>query len=120
MKKLVQLLKTLVMIFTLGLLIKMLFEKESETDLTEEKLQPQASTSEVSAKEPEYSESDLNARQEVIVALIKEKGQVDMGDLDDHIKSVSRRTIRRDLNELQDMGVIKKYGKTKSAYYKMA
>lgn len=64
--------------------------------------------------------SALGARQLKIFKLIKTSKEVDMSDLEGKFKSVTRRTLRRDLQKLIDIGLVEKHGKTKAAKYTLA
>lgn len=57
-------------------------------------------------------------RQSKILEVIKSKKNVKMSDIASMFKSVTTRTLRRDLDELVGAGSITKSGKTKDAIYK--
>src|SRR3546814_10629054 len=52
--------------------------------------------------------SELNQRQEQIIALVRERGFVAIEALADHF-AVTPQTIRRDINELCDLGLLRRY-----------
>jgi predicted HTH transcriptional regulator len=62
-------------------------------------------------------QSDLNARQQKIIGILSKEGKLDTSLLEKHIKNVTRRTLRRDLDVLEKMKILKKVGKTKGSYY---
>ncbi len=59
----------------------------------------------------------LNDRQKKILNLFGKDKQLMNSDIEKEIKGVTRRTIRRDLSELEELGLIKQHGKTKGSYY---
>ena len=62
---------------------------------------------------------DLNDRQEQIYSMIRDNGEITMGDIADAITDVSTRTLRRDMNKLEKLGLITHTGKTKDSVYKL-
>src|SRR3546814_8142421 len=52
--------------------------------------------------------SELNQRQEQIIALVRERGSVAIEALADHF-DVTPQTIRRDINQLCDLGLLRRY-----------
>ncbi len=61
----------------------------------------------------------LNGRQEQIYNLVKLKREVGMGEVSSLVKDVTERTLRRDLNKLEKLGLILQAGKTRDAVYKL-
>ena len=61
--------------------------------------------------------SKLTGRQNVIYAIIRGKKIIEMSDLLPRIPGVTERTLRRDLLQLQSLGLIEKHGTTKSSTY---
>ena len=59
----------------------------------------------------------LNSRQLKIFDLVKFKNGTDMREINKKFKSVSQRTLRRDLDKLENMGYIKQEGKTRNSMY---
>ncbi len=59
----------------------------------------------------------LSPRQKKILSLIQDLGQVDTTVLNTKIRGVTVRTLRRDLNLLEQKGLIRKVGNTKGSYY---
>ncbi|MBP9758571.1 hypothetical protein KBD45_02655, partial [Candidatus Dojkabacteria bacterium] len=62
-------------------------------------------------------ENILSTRQMEILDVFKKKAKVDTSLLQAYIPSVTIRTLRRDLESLKEMGIIKKMGSTKGSYY---
>jgi predicted HTH transcriptional regulator len=63
------------------------------------------------------SDFKLNERQKNILSVMKESKKHPMKYLESRIGNFNVRTLRRDLDKLQKMGLIKKFGSTKSAFY---
>src|SRR3546814_9445243 len=57
---------------------------------------------------PAAPRSELNQRQEEIIALVRERGFVSIEALADHF-DVTPQTIRRDINQLCDLGLLRRY-----------
>lgn len=62
-------------------------------------------------------ENILSSRQKKIVDLFRNNERVDTTLLKKHIPRVTIRTLRRDLESLGKMGIVKKIGETKGSYY---
>lgn len=62
-------------------------------------------------------ENILTPRQKKIVDVLARKTKVDTTMLQPHIPKVTVRTLRRDLESLTKMGILKKMGSTKGSYY---
>lgn len=62
---------------------------------------------------------ELNDRQEKIFEMVNHNGEVTMQLVSDHINDVSERTLRRDMNKLEKLGLIERFGKTKDSVYKL-
>ena len=58
--------------------------------------------------EPRVDRSELNQRQERIIVLVRERGFVAIEALADHFE-VTPQTIRRDINQLCDLGLMRRY-----------
>lgn len=59
----------------------------------------------------------LNNRQKKLYELILSNSDSSMSNIAPHFKSVTNRTLRRDLNLLEEMQLISRSGKTKSVIY---
>lgn len=60
---------------------------------------------------------DLNHRQTRLLAVLNLDEPSAMGSIEKHFPEVNVRTLRRDLDKLQQKNLIKKIGSTKSALY---
>jgi len=61
----------------------------------------------------------LTFRQQKILNVLRNSQIIEMKTLQNSIKGVTERTLRRDLLELQKQGLIKKIGNTKSVKYQL-
>lgn len=61
--------------------------------------------------------SGLNSRQEKILDILCERGEVTVEELLGEIGGVTERTLRRDMRKLEEMGWSKKEGNTKGSIY---
>jgi DNA-binding transcriptional ArsR family regulator len=68
--------------------------------------------------EEEIKTIKLSDRQEKIVKLLLVKEKVYPSELQDLLSNVSARTIRRDMSDLEEKGLVEQKGATKSTYYK--
>jgi len=78
-----------------------------------EKDEPQKETVELDLKELK-----LSGRQKIVVEEIMHKGKIYPSELQELLPNVSSRTIRRDMNGLEKLGLVEQKGATKSTYYK--
>lgn len=62
-------------------------------------------------------ENILTARQKKIIDVLNANGKIDTSLLQKEIPKVTIRTLRRDLDALGKMGIIKKNGTTKGSFY---
>lgn len=62
---------------------------------------------------------DLNDRQRKVLSIFNRKEKIVMKDISITIRGVTKRTLRRDLSKLVDMGLIKQVGNTKDAKYSL-
>lgn len=62
----------------------------------------------VEGGEPRIDRNELNQRQERIIVLVRERGFVAIEALADHFE-VTPQTIRRDINQLCDLGLMRRY-----------
>jgi len=63
---------------------------------------------------------NLPPRQEKIIEILKEKGKAQVMDINQVLKDVTKRTIRRDLDELLGAKKIEREGRFNGVFYKMA
>ncbi|MCS7318065.1 MAG: DeoR family transcriptional regulator [Candidatus Dojkabacteria bacterium] len=59
----------------------------------------------------------LNVRQKKILNIIKTLDYISVSDLSKKIRNVSTRTLRRDMDRLEKLGILKQNGKTKDTIY---
>jgi hypothetical protein len=64
--------------------------------------------------------SDLTPRQRRIFAFIEKNKSIEMAKLQKQFKSVTVRTLRRDLKVISDKNLITKVGNTKGVIYKLS
>lgn len=61
----------------------------------------------------------LNSRQSVLLKEITKKRKLNMGEVSRLLPEVSERTLRRDMDRLETIGLIKQVGKTRDSYYEI-
>ena len=69
--------------------------------------------------EKNKSNIELNPRQEKIIEILKEKKSAQAGEILNFFEGVTKRTLRRDLGNLAEAGVIERIGKTNQIFYKL-
>jgi predicted HTH transcriptional regulator len=117
--------------FLLGLLLYILInqakEKEQKPLEREKSLIPKPKKLPKSVKKKQSHEEKvqldleelkLSVRQKSIVEEIMKRGKMYPSELQDLLPNVSSRTIRRDMNGLEKLGLVEQKGATKSTYYK--
>jgi predicted HTH transcriptional regulator len=67
--------------------------------------------------EEEIETIKLSERQQKIVKQLIDKGKMYPSELQDLLSTVSARTVRRDMNDLEKKGLVEQKGTTKSTYY---
>lgn len=83
----------------------------------DEKKSPEVSKKVVQARNQESNQ--INSRQNILLALLKQYKSMQMKDIEKRIQTVNVRTLRRDLDKLQKFGLISKTGSTKAAVYRV-
>lgn len=73
----------------------------------------------VSKKNVKVSKGGLNSRQEQIFNYIKLNSEVKMSSVSQIFNKVTPRTLRRDFEKLQQLGLVRQEGKTRDAVYKI-
>ncbi len=68
-------------------------------------------------KKKEVKENNLNDRQNDILSMLKKEKEVKIENIMGEIVGVSERTLRRDMNKLEELGYSKKVGTTKACKY---
>jgi Fic family protein len=72
------------------------------------------------SKEPVLTEEDLDfsARQNKIIKFLEEKGKAQVMDLQTILPDITKRTIRRDIDDLLEKGKITRMGEFNQIFYK--
>jgi len=70
------------------------------------------------SKKVEEVKSNLSPRQKEMLELVQKNVETGMSELSKQFKDVTPRTLRRDLTDLVEKGLIEKMGSTKSTSYK--
>lgn len=83
--------------------------------INDEKKSSKAKTKVLPPKKQESAE--INSRQNILLALLKQHKSLQMKEIEKRIQTVNVRTLRRDLDKLQKLGLISKTGSTKAAVY---
>lgn len=86
-------------------------EEKKEKEKKSKKVAPEPSE--------QLSSFKLTPRQEQIYQLISTDGEVSMPTVSSSISDVSPRTLRRDMTKLENLGLVKRVGKTKDSVYKI-
>ena len=98
-------------------------QMEKEKIMTEKEFlkHPEVTNNEVrkEAVGEDRTTSILSFREQKILNILKGSKIIEMKDLQRAIKGVTERTLRRDLLQLQKVGLIKKIGNTKSVKYQL-
>lgn len=61
----------------------------------------------------------LTKRQQEIVKHLEQAGELGMKELSDLFSQVTPRTLRRDLTQLETLGIVKQFGRTKNSFYRL-
>ena len=59
----------------------------------------------------------LNTRKKKILDILKQKEKVQVGDIKEIIRKVSKRTIRRDFDDLLKQNLVERIGQNNNTYY---
>jgi DeoR/GlpR family transcriptional regulator of sugar metabolism len=70
-------------------------------------------------KLPPKQKSNLTARQQKIIEFLKQKEKAQVADLQQVLPDVTKRTIRRDLDELLVSGIIVRMGEFNQVFYQI-
>lgn len=60
-----------------------------------------------------------NDRQNNILSIIKDKRKLNMTELAQNFKEVTQRTLRRDMEKLESLGIVKQVGRTRDSHYEI-
>ncbi len=70
-------------------------------------------------KETEVGSLSLASRQQMILALLKEKEKVQVGEVKRVFPQISKRTLRRDFRNLLKQGLIERLGERNDTFYQL-
>jgi predicted transcriptional regulator len=96
---------------------KIIFYLKEKIEKTEKKEEKPSFQNPEKEKKNNYS---LTPRQERIVKILKEKKAAQAGEILNYFDEVTKRTLRRDLGRLSEMGVIKRTGKANQIFYEIS
>jgi len=68
-------------------------------------------------KEIKIVKKPLNLRKQKILDILKQKEKVQVGDIKEIMKDVSKRTLRRDFDELLKQHLVERIGQSNNTYY---
>jgi len=68
---------------------------------------------------PHVAEIHPTERQEKILEILKEKGKIQVGQVKEFFPNVSKRTLRRDFQNLLKKGIIERIGEKNKTFYKL-
>jgi len=61
----------------------------------------------------------LDSRKKKILDILRKKEKIQVKEIKNILKNVSKRTLRRDFNALLDQGLVKRIGESNATYYKL-
>ncbi len=93
------------------------FEKPKELSLQLPFDQPKETNEKIS--EPVNAQDTLPERQERILAFLREQGRAQVWQVKQILPEVTKRTLRRDFENLLKKGVIERIGERNSTFYQM-
>ncbi len=93
--------------------------QQEYTNLKEE-LKNQKAEDNPAPKETESGSLTLASRQEMILAILKEKGKVQVGETKKVFPQISKRTLRRDFRNLLKQGLIERLGEKNDTFYQLS
>lgn len=70
-------------------------------------------------KEPQVVEKELGGRQVKILEILKEKEMVQVWEINKILTNVSKRTLRRDFEQLLKQGLVDRLGEKSKTFYKL-
>jgi len=71
-------------------------------------------------KEKEKGRQGLNERKEKILKILKEKEKIQVWELNKLLPEVSKRTLRRDFEQLLKQGLVQRIGERNNTFYKLS
>lgn len=69
-------------------------------------------------KKKEVSTNSAQLRQDAILNFLKSNNEATISEITEEFNDVSSRTLRRDMDKLEKLGLVKQFGKTKDSRYK--
>jgi hypothetical protein len=72
---------------------------------------------EIISRMPEFQSSERNERQERILAFLRENGRAQVWEVKQVFPEVTKRTLRRDFEQMLGQGVIERMGEKNSTFY---
>lgn len=112
--------------FLLGIILYIILRQEKEDkpdseleslEIVPEKKRIPESVNKIKPISKTINTIKLSDRQQTIIRELMDKGKMYPSELQDLIPSVSSRTIRRDMGDLERKGLVQQKGTTKSTYY---
>ncbi|MBZ9577515.1 DeoR family transcriptional regulator [Patescibacteria group bacterium] len=61
----------------------------------------------------------LDSRKEKILGILKEKEKIQVGELKEFLPDVSKRTLRRDFDQLLKLELVERIGERNDTFYKL-
>lgn len=109
----------LVLMFTGKALLEFLacLSEKQCTDFSRSSRRDSNKSPKSSGKQIESDYSKLSKRQRNIMKLVDEGDSITVPELSENFPTVSDRTLRRDMNHLEDIGLVKRQGSTKATVY---
>lgn len=68
-------------------------------------------------QEEKIIKKDLTSREKKILDILKQKEKVQVGDIKEIMKDVSKRTLRRDFDDLLKQNLVERVGQSNETYY---
>jgi len=111
-----------ILAFILGFLLYMILRQKRKGSSQKLKREKRISYKKIERpkkveKVKEMKNRKFTNRQEIIIEHLRKKGKIYPSELQDLLPDVSTRTVRRDMNSLEEKGLVKQKGATKSTYY---
>jgi DNA-binding transcriptional ArsR family regulator len=73
----------------------------------------------IAKKEKKVAAKPLNSRKKKILDILKQREKVQVSDVKEIIGDVSKRTLRRDFDDLLKQNLVERVGESNSTYYKL-
>lgn len=89
-------------------------DEDSASPRSKSSSRPSATSSKSNKK---HNASGLNDRQSFILSKLEKRGELSMSDIAWDFPNVSQRTLRRDFDKLEGLGLTEQIGKTKDSKY---